>query len=72
MLVCVGCGTEMQCLENGVGLDFGMGHVYPSDTFRCGICGVVIAYSEGRSTHDEDHKAHKTYIKMKGELHGKG
>lgn len=69
MLVCAGCKKEMQCIQNGVGIDFGNGHVYPSDTFLCRQCRVVIAYSNSKPTSDKNYDKQATYIRMtkKGE-----
>jgi DNA-directed RNA polymerase subunit RPC12/RpoP len=47
MYICVGCKKEMVCDKNSVGADFGNGHVYPSDRFRCPQCGTMILATNG-------------------------
>jgi len=64
MLVCVDCKKEMICLTNGVGLDWGHGHVYPSDVYQCGACGKKTAYSEGRSNLDSKYNNKAGYVRM--------
>jgi len=67
MYVCVACRKELRCLKNGVGLDYGHGHVYPSDTFVCPGCGIQIASSGNvNAIHDPEYKSQDTYIKMEG------
>lgn len=63
MLACVECKKEMQCHTNGVGLDWGHGHVYPADVYICPICGKKTAYAE-RSILDKDYDMQVEYIKM--------
>ncbi len=65
MLICVTCKKEMICDKNGVGIDFGHGHVYPSDRFKCPVCGLLILNSGNcNANHDPDHKSQEEYIDM--------
>jgi len=66
MYICLECRKEMMCLQNGVGIDYGLGHVYPSDTFVCKGCGIQIAATNRSSIHDPEYKSQETYIKMEG------
>lgn len=67
MYICIACRKELRCLKNGVGLDFGNGHVYPSDTFVCPGCGIQIAATNRSPTHDKDYSFQDTYIRMEKE-----
>lgn len=64
MLVCVDCKREMTCVTCGVGLDWGQGHVYPSDVYKCKGCGKKVAYSEGRSNFEPKYKSRVGYVRM--------
>lgn len=35
MMICCECAREMQCDLNGVGADYGDGHVYAGDRYVC-------------------------------------
>lgn len=62
MMICCACRIEMTCDKNGVGADFGGGHVYVTDRWRCAGCGATVLrtaigapanYDPERSFHDE-------------------
>ena len=42
MKICVPCAKEMICAQNGVYCDYGHGHVYVGDKYRCPICGAEV------------------------------
>lgn len=65
MKVCVKCRREMRCDKNGVGADFGFGHVYAGDRFKCPECGLEILVCNGAPGHDPEYKLHAEYLKMK-------
>jgi len=64
MYVCVECRVAMQCEKNEVAADFGSGHVYLGDRFKCPTCGKMILNTNGRPVHDPDHLASVEYLKM--------
>ena len=64
MYICIACKKEMLCFKNGVGIDYGNGHVYPSDIFECPYCQVRIAATNRNSIHDPEHKTQDAYINM--------
>jgi DNA-directed RNA polymerase subunit RPC12/RpoP len=64
MYICIACRKELKCLKNGVGIDYGGFHVYPSDTFVCPGCGIQIAATNRSAIYDKDYKSQETYIKM--------
>jgi predicted RNA-binding Zn-ribbon protein involved in translation (DUF1610 family) len=65
MLICVECKREMTCDKNGVWIDFGCGHVYPSDRFKCPSCGRLILNSGNcNANHDPDHRFQDEYLDM--------
>lgn len=68
MLVCVKCRKEMRCIENGVGTDFGNGHVYAGDKYRCKSCGFEIISTNERAHYDPEYRAHQHYLKMQNAL----
>ena len=66
MLICVKCKREMYCLKNGVGADFGHGHVYAGDTFKCRECGFVILNTGNVNAYqDPEHKCQDEYVRVK-------
>jgi DNA-directed RNA polymerase subunit RPC12/RpoP len=67
MLICVKCKKEMSCLKNGVGADFGFGHVYPSDSYRCSGCGHVVLQTNPSAIHDPDYKLFTVYEHLKAD-----
>lgn len=65
MYICCKCRREMPCDKNSVGADFGNGHVYPADRYKCPECGdailatvTIIAYS------DHDYNLQDEYLKI--------
>jgi len=64
MYICVQCRKEMRCEKNGVGADFGNGHVYASDRFICDTCGHMILATNQNAVYDPDHKSQEEYLSM--------
>ena len=64
MLICVKCKKEMLCDKNGVGADFGEGHVYPSDRFKCKTCGHLVLTTNRSSIYDPDYRTQDEYLTM--------
>lgn len=64
MFICVKCRKEMRCDKNGVGADFGNGHVYPSDRYKCPSCGQEILYATN-PIYDKDHTSQDEYLDCK-------
>lgn len=65
MKICVGCKREMLCDKNSVGADFGHGHVYAGDRFRCPECGTMVLVCNTASHHDPSYTTQYEYLKMK-------
>lgn len=65
MYVCLQCKKEMMCLKNGVGADYGHGHVYPGDSFVCKSCGIQILATNRGPIFDPEYSTQDAYIKMK-------
>jgi predicted RNA-binding Zn-ribbon protein involved in translation (DUF1610 family) len=64
MLICVACKTEMRCDKNSVGADFGYGHVYPSDRYKCPNCGQMILDTIKFSIYDPTYNFQKEYLRI--------
>ena len=64
MYICVGCRREMVCDKNGVGADFGQGHVYCSDRFRCQFCGAMILATNKTASFDPEYNYQDEYLKV--------
>ena len=64
MYICVKCKEEMLCDKNSVGADFGLGHVYASDRFKCPNCGNMILATNQRSNFDPDYNQQDEYLRM--------
>lgn len=64
MIVCVGCREEMRCDKNGVGANFGNGHVYPADRFKCPVCGAMALVTNHAPSFDPDYKFQDEYLDM--------
>lgn len=64
MIICNTCRKEMRCDKNGVGADFGNGHVYPSDRFVCDYCKATILVTNRQPSYDPDYKFQDEYLKM--------
>ena len=69
MYICVGCQREMRCDKNEVGANYGNGHVYPSDRFKCPECGTAILATNRNPIYDPELKTQTEYLNMpvKGE-----
>lgn len=65
MLICGKCGREMRCLKNGVGCEWGRGHVRLADAFICDPCQHVILNVNNASISDPDHKCANVYYQVK-------
>ena len=65
MIVCVECRREMFCDKNSVGANFGRGHVYPADRFKCPECGRMILKTNPSASHDPDLDIQDEYLTMK-------
>lgn len=65
MLVCVQCRVEMYCDKNSVGADFGNGHVYASDRFKCPGCGMMLLNSNETPYFDPEYKLMDAYLAMR-------
>lgn len=64
MYICVRCHHEMQCDKNDVGADFGNGHIYAADRYKCPTCGKEILATNPRPIYDPDHKTQDEYLDM--------
>jgi hypothetical protein len=64
MIICVGCRKEMRCDKNSVGADFGNGHVYPADRFRCPVCGAMVLVSNLKPSFDPEYSFQEEYLDM--------
>lgn len=65
MLVCVQCRMEMYCDKNSVGADFGHGHVYPGDRFKCSRCGMMVLHGNPIPCIDPEYKFQDEYLDMR-------
>ena len=72
MKICVKCRREMRCTKNGIGADFGNGHIYPTDKFECPECGIEVLDSGNQNAYqDPDHKIQQDHLEMKqGAING--
>jgi hypothetical protein len=64
MIICIGCRKEMRCDKNSVGADFGDGHVYPADRFKCPDCGAMVLVSNRAPSFDPDYTFQDEYLDM--------
>jgi len=67
MYICVRCRLEMRCDKNGVGADFGNGHVYASDRWRCPQCGTMILATRRKAYYErpeERGRVQDEYLEM--------
>jgi len=65
MYICCECQVEMKCNKNGVGADFGHGHVYAGDRYICSVCGKEIIRTNDSANHDPEYNQCKEYLKIK-------
>ncbi len=54
----------MLCKKNGVGADFGHGHVYNGDLYECPVCGIEVLFTNRGAMFDPEHKLAPEYIEM--------
>ena len=55
----------MQCVKNGIGADFGNGHIYPTDKFKCPVCGIEVLDSGNCNAYqDPEHKIQQEHLEM--------
>jgi hypothetical protein len=64
MMACTKCAREMEATLNGLGLDYGNGHVYSADEWTCPDCGAVVAATNARPMYDPDHTQCERYVDM--------
>lgn len=64
MYICADCQVELTCIKNGVGADFGNGHVYVGDLYRCPRCGRRILTTNAGSVYDPEYKYKDQYLPM--------
>jgi DNA-directed RNA polymerase subunit RPC12/RpoP len=64
MIICVQCRKEMLPDKNGVGADYGNGHVYPGDRYKCPECGYMALATNGRPVYDANYDLQHEYLKM--------
>ena len=62
MIICVKCAVQLVCDKNEVGADFGNGHVYASDRFKCPVCGIMVLNCNTRPHYDPDYKSQQEYL----------
>jgi hypothetical protein len=65
VIICLKCKKEMRCIKNGIGADFGGGHVYASDKWGCDKCGAEVLRTNENAHYDPEYKNHDHYVKMK-------
>lgn len=65
MIICVKCAREMRCLKNGVGVDYGGGHVYAGDKFGCAGCGAEVIKCNVAPHQDTNYEFHDEYLTIK-------
>lgn len=63
LYACVKCRKEMRCDKNGVGFDYGNGHVYPSDRYKCDSCGAEILAMNGAPIKDPTYGTQDEYLR---------
>jgi len=64
MYICVDCRRQMRCDKNGVGADFGNGHVYPSDRWECPDCMKQILVTNPSPIRDEYYDTQEEYLEI--------
>jgi hypothetical protein len=62
MYICLDCKKQLVCTKNGVGADFGLGHIYPGDTFKCPKCGLGILATNSKPIFDPGHSSQDDYV----------
>ena len=66
MYICVECKSVMICDKNGIGADFGAGHIYASDRYKCEKCGHQILATNPTAYYDPEYKLRRDYLDMSG------
>ena len=51
MLVCVECGSELQCIKTGMNVFVDKWTTYRGDTFQCMTCGFRIVKANDQNEH---------------------
>lgn len=64
MIICCNCRKEMRCDKNGVAADFGFGHCYAADRYKCPSCGVLVLDTVEKPHFDPNYKYHDEYLQM--------
>jgi len=64
MIICVKCKVEMKADKNGVGADFGNGHVYCGDRYKCPICNTMIIKTNAAPIYDANYDSQREYLKI--------
>lgn len=62
MIICCVCRREMRCDKNGVGADYGHGHVYAADRYKCPTCGAAVLHAVGPANHDPKYNQQDEYL----------
>lgn len=66
MIICCLCHNIMSCDKNGVGASFGNYHVYPSDRYKCRICGYEILFTDhNNAVYDHNYQSFDEYFDIK-------
>lgn len=66
MYICVDCKIEMRCEKNSVGADFGQGHVYAADKYKCPRCEKRILATNPRPIYDPEYTSQDEYERIDG------
>lgn len=64
MYICVQCRKEMICHKNSVGANYGHGHIYPGDRFKCPECGWMIIATNRGPDYDPELNHQDEYLNM--------
>ena len=54
----------MLCDKNSVGANFGRGHVYPADRFKCPVCGAMVLVTNRVASFDPNYNFQDEYLNM--------
>ncbi len=54
----------MKADKNGVGADFGNGHVYCGDRYKCPICNTMIIKTNAAPIYDANYDSQREYLKI--------
>lgn len=65
---CLQCNMEMCGEKNGVALDFGYGHTYPGNRYKCPSCRNMILCTSHVSSFDPEYTATDEYFPTPGAL----